>query len=150
MHPKLYFIFNTHVKLCRILLSNKLKTLKIIMQLGFSCKGDRVIGFLLLLLPCTILKMEKLDLNLKMEKHNSWVLWVLENKFLKLEVFDIFLLEGQQTFSKISDFRPLFRPLGTLETRVFRKIRDLIPFHVFLILFQFVSKYHNEPVYFSA
>ena len=40
-------------------------------------------------------KMEKLNVNLKMEKRKYWVLWVLENKtILKPEVFDIFLLEG--------------------------------------------------------
>ena len=31
--------------------------------------------------------------------------------------------------------------VGTLDATVFREIRDLIPFHVFLILFQFLSKY---------
>ena len=31
--------------------------------------------------------------------------------------------------------------IGTMEALVFREIRDLIPFHVLLILFQFVSKY---------
>ena len=31
--------------------------------------------------------------------------------------------------------------VSTLETRDFREIRDLVPFHVFLILFQFVLKY---------
>ena len=30
---------------------------------------------------------------------------------------------------------------GTLEATVFREIRDFITFHVFLILYQFVSKY---------
>ena len=34
----------------------------------------------------------------------------------------------------------------TLETTVFREIRDLILFHVFLILFQFVLKYLYESV----
>ena len=39
-----------------------------------------------------------------------------------------------------------------MESTVFRKIWDLIPFHVFLMLFQFVSKYfiHNKPVCFSS
>ena len=32
---------------------------------------------------------------------------------------------------------------GTLEATDFREIRDLIPFHVFLILYQFVSKYSS-------
>ena len=31
--------------------------------------------------------------------------------------------------------------VGALEVTVLREIRDLISFHVFLILFQFVSKY---------
>ena len=31
--------------------------------------------------------------------------------------------------------------VSTLDAIVFREIRDLIPFHVFLILFQFLSKY---------
>ena len=39
--------------------------------------------------------------------------------------------------------------VGTWNATVFREIRDLIPFHVFLILFQFLSKYH-KPVYFSS
>ena len=31
--------------------------------------------------------------------------------------------------------------VGTWDATVFREIRDLIPFHVFLILFEFLSKY---------
>ena len=31
--------------------------------------------------------------------------------------------------------------VGTLDATVFREIRDLIPFHIFLILFQLLSKY---------
>ena len=31
--------------------------------------------------------------------------------------------------------------VGTWEATNFREITDMIPFHVFLILFQFVSKY---------
>ena len=31
--------------------------------------------------------------------------------------------------------------VGRLDATVFRKIRDLFLFHVFLILFQFLSKY---------
>ena len=31
--------------------------------------------------------------------------------------------------------------VGTLDATVFREIGDLIPFHVFLILFQFISKH---------
>ena len=31
--------------------------------------------------------------------------------------------------------------VGTLDAAVLREIRDLIPFYVFLILFQFLSKY---------
>ena len=31
--------------------------------------------------------------------------------------------------------------VGTLGVTVFREIRDLIPFDLFLMLFQFVSKY---------
>ena len=31
--------------------------------------------------------------------------------------------------------------VGTWDATVFREIRDLIPFHVFLVLFQFLSKY---------
>ena len=38
----------------------------------------------------------------------------------------------------------------TLDATVFRGIKDLISFHMFLILFQFLSKYHNKPVYFSS
>ena len=34
-----------------------------------------------------------------------------------------------------------FKILGTWDATVFREIRDLIPFHVFLILFEFLSKY---------
>ena len=41
--------------------------------------------------------------------------------------------------------------LAALDAAVFREVRDLILFHVFGKLFQFVSKYyHNEPVYFSS
>ena len=31
--------------------------------------------------------------------------------------------------------------VGILDATVFREIKNLIPFHVFLILFQFLSKY---------
>ena len=31
--------------------------------------------------------------------------------------------------------------VGTWDSTVFREIRDLIPFHVFLISFQFLSKH---------
>ena len=37
--------------------------------------------------------------------------------------------------------------IGTMEALVFREIRDLIPFHVLLILFQFVSKYLSQEGY---
>ena len=40
--------------------------------------------------------------------------------------------------------------IDTLDALVFREIRNLIPLHVFLILFQFLSKYHNKPVYFFS
>ena len=31
--------------------------------------------------------------------------------------------------------------VGIMDATVFREIRDLIPFHMFLILFQFLAKY---------
>ena len=41
--------------------------------------------------------------------------------------------------------------VGTLDATGFREIRDLISFHVFLILFKFLSKYFSyKPVYFSS
>ena len=41
------------------------------------------------------------------------------------------------------NYSPLSREsmVGTWDAIVFREIRDLIPFHVFLILFQLLSKY---------
>ena len=41
--------------------------------------------------------------------------------------------------------------VGTLDATVFRETKDFIPFHVFLILFQFLLNiYHDKPVYFSS
>ena len=34
--------------------------------------------------------------------------------------------------------------VGTLDGTVFRGMRDLIPFHEFLILFKFLSEYHSK------
>ena len=42
--------------------------------------------------------------------------------------YSITIIKGQYSWS-------------TLDATGFREIRDLIPFHVFLILFQFLSKY---------
>ena len=53
----------------------------------------------------------------------------------------------------ISQGSPLSREstVGTWDTTVFKEVRDLIPFHVFLILFRFfLNIYHNKPVYFSS
>ena len=42
--------------------------------------------------------------------------------------------------------------VGILDATFFREMKDLIPFHVFLILFQFFFQNicHNKPVYFSS
>ena len=53
------------------------------------------------------------------------------------------IIKGVSNIKGIGIVSPLSRNsmVGTVDAIVFREIRDLIPFHEFLILFQFLSKY---------